>query len=294
MQYVKKVAEYFTPVLSSTQYLEKGVLTPEEFVAAGDQLCYKCPAWSWARSSDPSKSQPFLPPEKQYLITRNVPSVRRKADLLAAVKREVMVEDEWINTEMEESEPAQSSSDGGEGTPSMPDIQKLSLQKPTAEDDVPDMSDFSDANNMIESDPATLDTTYIVRTEPDDSNIVHTRTYDVTITYDKYYQVPRIWLFGYDEQRQPLTPDQVFEDVSQDHARKTVTFETHPHLGISAASIHPCKHSNAMKNMIDTMIDNDLTPNVEQSMFLFLKFISCLIPTVQYDFTMEVSTSSSN
>jgi hypothetical protein len=29
--------------------------------------------------------------------------------------------------------------------------------------------------------------------------IVHTRTYDLHITYDKYYQTPRLWLFGYDE-----------------------------------------------------------------------------------------------
>ena len=26
-----------------------------------------------------------------------------------------------------------------------------------------------------------------------------TRTYDLSITYDKYYQTPRVWLFGYDE-----------------------------------------------------------------------------------------------
>lgn len=36
-----------------------------------------------------------------------------------------------------------------------------------------------------------------------------TRTYDLVITYDKYYQVPRFWLIGYDERRQPLAPDQV-------------------------------------------------------------------------------------
>ena len=29
--------------------------------------------------------------------------------------------------------------------------------------------------------------------------ILQTRTYDLNITYDKYYQTPRIWLFGYDE-----------------------------------------------------------------------------------------------
>lgn len=40
-------------------------------------------------------------------------------------------------------------------------------------------------------------------------HIVHTRTYDLMITYDKYYQVPRFWLVGYNEARQPLLPKQV-------------------------------------------------------------------------------------
>jgi len=30
-------------------------------------------------------------------------------------------------------------------------------------------------------------------------NLLQVRTYDVMITYDKYYQTPRIWLIGYDE-----------------------------------------------------------------------------------------------
>ena len=40
-------------------------------------------------------------------------------------------------------------------------------------------------------------------------HIVATRTYDLMITYDKYYQVPRFWLIGYDEDRQPLKASQV-------------------------------------------------------------------------------------
>jgi len=35
--------------------------------------------------------------------------------------------------------------------------------------------------------------------------IVKTRTYDISITYDKYYQTPKVWLFGYDEVRILLT-----------------------------------------------------------------------------------------
>jgi len=32
-----------------------------------------------------------------------------------------------------------------------------------------------------------------------ESGVLHTRTYDLNITYDKYYQTPRLWLYGYDE-----------------------------------------------------------------------------------------------
>jgi len=37
------------------------------------------------------------------------------------------------------------------------------------------------------------------RTSVDGDEILQTRTYDLNITYDKYYQTPRLWLFGYDE-----------------------------------------------------------------------------------------------
>lgn len=40
-------------------------------------------------------------------------------------------------------------------------------------------------------------------------NIKRTRTYDLYITYDQYYQVPRFWLVGFDEAQQPLKPEQV-------------------------------------------------------------------------------------
>ena len=36
---------------------------------------------------------------------------------------------------------------------------------------------------------------------------------DLSITYDKYYRTPRLWLFGYNESGDPLTPEEVYEDV---------------------------------------------------------------------------------
>jgi len=44
------------------------------------------------------------------------------------------------------------------------------------------------------------------------------------------------------QNRKPLTVDEMYEDISQDHAHKTVTMEAHPHLsGGPMASVHPCR-----------------------------------------------------
>lgn len=81
-------------------------------------------------------------------------------------------------------------------------------------------------------------------------SIVHTRTYDLYICYNKYYQTPHLFLIGFDEHRKMLSMEQMFEDVSQDNAKKTVTMESHPHLGLSLLAVHPCRHSDLMKKFI--------------------------------------------
>lgn len=79
------------------------------------------------------------------------------------------------------------------------------------------------------------------------------RTYDCYISYDKHYQTPRFWLFGYDEHKNPLTVKEVFQDVPSEHAFKTMTMEAFPHSGVQLASVHPCKHASVMKKFIDRM-----------------------------------------
>jgi ubiquitin-like-conjugating enzyme ATG3 len=51
----------------------------------------------------------------------------------------------------------------------------------------------------------------------------------------------RVFLFGYDENGIPLSTPQIFEDISQDHAKKTVTIEVHPHEECTLASIRNSK-----------------------------------------------------
>lgn len=56
------------------------------------------------------------------------------------------------------------------------------------------------------------------------------RQYEISITYDVYYQTPRLWLAGTKENGTPLTNEEIFEDIMSDYVGKTVTIEQHPHL----------------------------------------------------------------
>ncbi|SGY15147.1 BQ5605_C013g07267 [Microbotryum silenes-dioicae] len=75
------VRDYLSPVLRDSKFKESGRLTPDEFVAAGDYLVYKFPTWSWQAAKEDGKTRDFLPKEKQYLMQRNVPCLRRVSQL---------------------------------------------------------------------------------------------------------------------------------------------------------------------------------------------------------------------
>lgn len=68
------------PVSRTSTFRTTGQITPEEFVLAGDYLVYKFPTWSWADASSPAKRVSYLPPGKQFLVTRGVPCHRRLND----------------------------------------------------------------------------------------------------------------------------------------------------------------------------------------------------------------------
>lgn len=85
-----------------SKFRETGVLTPEEFVAAGDHLVHHCPTWQWA-TGDEARIKSYLPKEKQFLITRNVPCYRR-CKQMEYVGEETLIENEsgqgegWVET----------------------------------------------------------------------------------------------------------------------------------------------------------------------------------------------------
>ena len=49
---------------------DKYVISFPQFVAAGEHIVHHCPTWQWAMGEE-AKVKPYLPKEKQYLITRN-------------------------------------------------------------------------------------------------------------------------------------------------------------------------------------------------------------------------------
>ena len=127
------IGEFFAPILRDSKFKETGVLTPEEFVAAGDYLTYKCPTWQWAPGKEKKKS--YLPVEKQYLVTKNVPCLKRVSQMkVPSTIDEDMPDDddlndvEWIQTHFKEDH----------------HLNQLV-------DEIPDMETFEDDNNVIDS-----------------------------------------------------------------------------------------------------------------------------------------------
>ncbi|KAG6865478.1 hypothetical protein C0991_002190 [Blastosporella zonata] len=271
------VRDYLSPVLKESKFKEHGRITPEEFVAAGDFLVYKFPVWSWEKG-DASKARDFLPADKQYLLTRGVPCLRRATSLAytdADEDAERLLSfgdpsaggeaDEWVETHAGRATNADSAANPGV-IDDIPDldgddhgiaggVSAISLAEETPDlDDIPDMEedDLEEKDEATASKPAAVvDSSKI---EVAKGNLLQVRTYDVMITYDKYYQTPRVWLIGYDENGTPLTPQKIFQDISADHAHKTVTIEQFLHsTSLQAASVHPCKHASVMKKVIERM-----------------------------------------
>ncbi len=313
-----KVAEYFTPLLKESKFRETGVLTPEEFLAAGDHLVHHCPSWRWA-SGDKASAKDYLPPDRQFLITRNVPCYKRCSQMMAAAsgaagRAEKLVEvgegggdgegnpDEgWVDThhfaERDVAEKVQEMSlepkedEEGKGEKG----KREEAKEEDSDQEAVDMEDFVESG-LIDEDAATLDVAKREKKQEASQEasgggeIVATRTYDLNITYDKYYQTPRLWLFGYDESNRALTVDQMYEDFSADHAHKTITMEAHPHLpGPPQASVHPCRHAEVMKRLCDRITEGGGELGVHMYLIVFLKFVQAIIPTIEYDFTQTFS-----
>ena len=218
------VAEKLTPVLSESRFAETGVLTPKEFVEAGDMLVAKFPSWSWS-GGDPDKRREHLPADKQFLITRGVPCRRRATGLDSAwgKNEDEELADGWLKTGAGEREDDSKEYGDLEEHISSPkqEVKTASAvaSAPSADDDYIDLDAYVEDDVEGEDAATVRPLDHAGKDATNDDAILRTRTYDLSIMYDKYYQTPRMFLRGYDENGRPLPPAAIFEDVQQDYGK---------------------------------------------------------------------------
>jgi ubiquitin-like-conjugating enzyme ATG3 len=263
----KEIVISLTNPISRSEFQNSGKLTPNEFIDAGDMLIQKFPAWEWC--SGKLDITPSLPQNKKYLKLSCVPSKTRSiSDEIVSLEK-----DGWEITEFQNIKSHQNNENENENE--------------------------NESKNKSISD-SDSDNDFIVNIEKNNNM----RLYNLSVIYDPYYATPRLYLIGYDSQSNPLTGDLMMEDVFATNREKTVTIEMHPFLKIPCMSIHPCRHAETMKRILQQMEEKIIyeqellnIPKIKQiqfffpasmSLFIFLKFMSSVIPTIEYDVSLGI------
>lgn len=253
---LKEAREAIYPVLSQSQFIERGVLTPEEFVISGDKLVKLCDKFKWCSVSSTS-SKTYLPHLKQYLILKDVKCSNKICDIggetMKAIDNET-TQKEIFNNHLQLNHTV---------------INNFEMREDHYLEDLED----------LENSDLALDEATIIENQIKNENI-----YDISITYDKYWQVPRIWISGKKINGTHLTSDEIFKDICYDYAKKTVTIENHPYSLYSHVTIHPCGHSHLMLKIIQLMIQDNKTPNVEDYVQLFMIVMQNIMPTLELNY----------
>ncbi|KAG0664284.1 E2-like enzyme [Maudiozyma exigua] len=292
--------EYLTPISNKSTFLNTGQITPDEFVQAGDYLTHMFPTWSWNGSLNEKdiSVRDFLPVDKQFLVSRKVPCTIRAQDLYNIDYNDELDEDEQGNTT---------------------DVTNISKEVKK----MPQKKEVEDIDDMLKSmeleDSQIADDEIVVKEDIQGED--KKRYYDLYITYSTSYRVPKMYIVGFSAQGTPLTPDEMFQDISLDYRHKTATIEKLPFLKdtVLSVSIHPCKHANVMKILLEKIrkvnerkrledkgiekdthivkedaddwedLQDDIndTLRVDQYLVVFLKFITSVTPSIEHDYTMD-------
>ena len=255
----KNIVEKVIPTLKDNNFSKTGMLTPDEFVEAGNYLVKNYSCWKWYTNLT-NKKMNFLPNDKQMLINNGIKCNKIKN----------------ITLELDEN-----------------DINNITILSDTLSDRTSDNESDNELDDNINLSDFELDNIY----EPDILNIEQTikkenvNKYNLSITYDNYFRTPRLWLIGFDYNNMPLSNNKIFSDISIEHSKITVTIEQHPFYNdMNYISIHPCKHSHMIKRLIEEERKNNKEINVHEYFIYFLKFFSTIIPNLNFDITNRLCT----
>lgn len=109
------------------------------------------------------------------------------------------------------------------------------------------------------------------------------------IVYDEYYHTPRMFFSATDFNGKPVNNEDIKQDIQKEYLDKTLTIEKFPFMeNTMMPTVHPCKHANVLKTMSDSMRENGQKVNSHFALLIFLKFITSVIPTVEFDLTGDL------
>ena len=279
---------------TTSAFLEKGVVTPE-FVVAGDYLVEQCPTWSW-QGGDAKSAKSYLPEDKQFLVTRNVPCLKRARAMeeYAGKEQHLSGEDEgWVAAGGDGN--GGSKDDDAPDMDEIPDISALRVDSGAKDDkndddddddaDIPDMDDFDmcgdeeDDASALPSSAAPLDSAdddagHILKT-PCDLSITTTSTIrprgsgSAATTSDDGRWTRR---------RRSRTSRGAREEDGDDRPALPRPCRPRP---FTLASTRRHEESSSRRRRRE--------PSVERYLFVFLKFIASVVPTIEYDYTASAS-----
>lgn len=291
---IQNVISSVKPTLKNSKFYTEGVLTPEEYVEAGDFLTQKCPTWKWFSAAE-GHYEPKLPKTKQYLKTTVKSSMRADEYLdKNQTKETVIVEGDWLEADLlnreekkdkkEEKKSNTLDLEDDDETPS----NKKKESEPIDLEATPKKEEQKKDEKKIPEDWENYEIEDSAKVEDKIESQTKIRIYDVVITYDFFYCVPRMWLTGSSEGGSPLTEKEMTQDIMPEYRNQTVTIEVNPRTGINSISVHPCRHSMLLKKMIENFERAGKKLEVYMSILIFLKFLHSVVPTIQYDFTMDL------
>lgn len=159
---VNTIRDKYTPVTHKSTFRQSGQITPEEFVSAGDYLVFKFPTWQWAKADSEAQQASHLPPDKQYLVTRNVPCHRRLDDDFAgdAGHEEAVVGD---GDDFKQKGQGGDDDDGWLRTGGLSSSQPLKAREVRTVDDAGNVGDIEDEDEIPDMEDEEDDDEAIIR-----------------------------------------------------------------------------------------------------------------------------------